>query len=335
MSHVLSGVSHSLQRRFGVTVSAVASQTTRPPSLLPVTLPACDVLCLVHFCFRLKETAAKAVNSPDESLVLFPLQSRETQGMRSEVVSRRSLNLALRRQEILSRIPAALVLRKVAAARKRSRTEFICVVPYTCMALVAFSGLRCFTSVLSLEFSFRLSSAQLAVSMVFWDLGTLNSELDVMAMFNLCSQAVVPAFTFARSLRVGSPLVPPGIEGDGRGGRFIRSPCLSPYTRHCPFGPCTAAAHAAPGHNRWGVVETPLTVKTQGRNVGCFFNFYLLPQVLLQSGFNVSLRNVQQRLNVTWVQAPGMGRSVKWSCARRATPQQSVGRNAGARRMVL
>ena len=29
-----------------------------------------------------------------------------------------------------------------------------------------------------------------------------------------------------------------------------------------PFGPCTDAVHGAPGHNRWGVVETPLPVKT-------------------------------------------------------------------------
>ena len=30
--------------------------------------------------------------------------------------------------------------------------------------------------------------------------------------------------------------------------------------------PCTAAVHGAAGHNRWGVAETPLPAKTQGRN---------------------------------------------------------------------
>ena len=33
------------------------------------------------------------------------------------------------------------------------------------------------------------------------------------------------------------------------------------------FGPCTDAIHGAPGHNRSGVAETPLPVKSQGRNV--------------------------------------------------------------------
>ena len=58
------------------------------------------------------------------------------------------------------------------------------------------------------------------------------------------------------------------------------------YNRCCPFGPCTDAVHGAPGHNRWGVVETPLPVKTQGETMNCYFN--LPPQVLLQCGFEVS-----------------------------------------------
>ena len=45
------------------------------------------------------------------------------------------------------------------------------------------------------------------------------------------------------------------------------------YNRCCPFGPCTGAVHGAPGHNRWGVVETPLPVKTQGRTMNCLLNF--------------------------------------------------------------
>ena len=56
---------------------------------------------------------------------------------------------------------------------------------------------------------------------------------------------------------------------------------VTQYNRYCPFGPCVVSVYGAPGHNRWGVVETPLPVKTQGRTMGCFFNFD--HQVLLQS----------------------------------------------------
>ena len=45
----------------------------------------------------------------------------------------------------------------------------------------------------------------------------------------------------------------------------------------------------APGHNRWGVAETPLSAKTQGRTLD-----RLLNSRLLQGGSNVSLRKVQQ-----------------------------------------
>ena len=44
------------------------------------------------------------------------------------------------------------------------------------------------------------------------------------------------------------------------------------YIRCCPFVPCTATVHRAPGHNRWGVSETTLPVKTQGRTLDCSFN---------------------------------------------------------------
>ena len=49
--------------------------------------------------------------------------------------------------------------------------------------------------------------------------------------------------------------------------------CCTQYTRCCSFGPCTDAVHGAPGHNRWGVVETPLPVKTQGGTMNCLLNF--------------------------------------------------------------
>ena len=44
---------------------------------------------------------------------------------------------------------------------------------------------------------------------------------------------------------------------------------LTPYNRYCPFGPCAVSVDGAPCHNRWGVVETSLPVKTQGRTMGC------------------------------------------------------------------
>ena len=63
-------------------------------------------------------------------------------------------------------------------------------------------------------------------------------------------------------------------------------------------GPCTGAVHGAPGHNRWGVVETPLRVKTQGRTMNCYFNlFNLLHQVLL----SVWVLSVEQGPTVTSV----------------------------------
>ena len=53
--------------------------------------------------------------------------------------------------------------------------------------------------------------------------------------------------------------------------------CCTQYTRCCPFGPCADAVHGAPGHNRWGVVETPLPVKTQGGTMNCLLNFVSPP----------------------------------------------------------
>ena len=37
-------------------------------------------------------------------------------------------------------------------------------------------------------------------------------------------------------------------------------------------GPCTVCVPGAAGHNRWGVAETPLPVKTQGRTRDAAFN---------------------------------------------------------------
>ena len=54
------------------------------------------------------------------------------------------------------------------------------------------------------------------------------------------------------------------------------------------FGPCTAMVQRAPGHNRWGVSETTLPVKTQGRTLDCPF-LISVHHVLLQGGLFVSL----------------------------------------------
>ena len=37
--------------------------------------------------------------------------------------------------------------------------------------------------------------------------------------------------------------------------------------------PCAVTVDGAPGRNRWGVAETPLPAKTQGRNMDCLFQF--------------------------------------------------------------
>ena len=50
------------------------------------------------------------------------------------------------------------------------------------------------------------------------------------------------------------------------------------------LGPCIDAVHGAPGHNRWGVAETPLPAKSQGRDRGLFF-LTSCHHVLLQGGF--------------------------------------------------
>ena len=70
-------------------------------------------------------------------------------------------------------------------------------------------------------------------------------------------------------------------RGDGNGGRFVRSPCLPSwcglrlYAVHQTLSLCSCAVsvNGAAGHNRFGVVETPLPVKTQGETMNCLLNF--------------------------------------------------------------
>ena len=45
---------------------------------------------------------------------------------------------------------------------------------------------------------------------------------------------------------------------------------LKTYIRSCPMVPVLFAVHGAAGHNPWRVAETPLPVKTQGRNMDRF-----------------------------------------------------------------
>ena len=97
-------------------------------------------------------------------------------------------------------------------------------------------------------------------------------------------------------------------RGDGNGGRFVRSPCLPSwcglrllYAVHQMLflWSLYRCGHGAAGHNRWGVVATPLPVKTQGGTMNFFLNF--VHRVLLWGGFQVSLRKVQQGLAVAMV----------------------------------
>ena len=90
-----------------------------------------------------------------------------------------------------------------------------------------------------------------------------------------------------------APLVPPGIEGicpswlHGADGWD----CSLLYAVHqvLSLGPCTGAVHGAPGHNRWGVVETPLPVKTQGGTMNCYFNLFNFPHQVLLSVWVLSV----------------------------------------------
>ena len=56
------------------------------------------------------------------------------------------------------------------------------------------------------------------------------------------------------------------------------------------LAPCTAMVHGAPGDNRWGVAETSLPVKTQGRTLDCPFNF-LPPRSV--AGWFISVRPIR------------------------------------------
>ena len=72
-----------------------------------------------------------------------------------------------------------------------------------------------------------------------------------------------------------------GAEGDMAMAALPRCSCLTTYNSYCSLGPCTDAVHGAAGHNRWGVAETPLPVKTQGRNLdgSLTFNVYAVCRV--------------------------------------------------------
>ena len=75
------------------------------------------------------------------------------------------------------------------------------------------------------------------------------------------------------SLRGSRGYAPHGYMGLMAG----HAACCTQYTRCCPFGPCTGAVHGAPGHNRGGVTETPLPVRTQGETMNCCSNLLIFP----------------------------------------------------------
>ena len=92
--------------------------------------------------------------------------------------------------------------------------------------------------------------------------------------------AVVRAFfeyVAIDTLTLLSAPVPSGIEGVRPSWLLgaVGGVCRLLYAVHqtLSLGPCTVAARGAPGHNRWGVAETPLPAKTQGRTAGYTFNF--------------------------------------------------------------
>ena len=95
-----------------------------------------------------------------------------------------------------------------------------------------------------------------------------------------------------------------------------RCSCLTTCNRHCSLGPCTDAVHGAAGHNRWGVAETPLPVKTQGRNMGrsLTFNVYAVCRV----AFNPLARD----LGSDW------RRPQNWTARTADAPQRTCFRSA-------
>ena len=69
--------------------------------------------------------------------------------------------------------------------------------------------------------------------------------------------------------------------------------CMLHRTFSLSSVPVQFPVHGAAGHNRWGVVETPLPVKTQGRNMDRSFKFVagclLMARVHDEAGCRVPL----------------------------------------------
>ena len=63
-----------------------------------------------------------------------------------------------------------------------------------------------------------------------------------------------------------------GAEGRWRCLRLLVASFVSIH-QTLSLGSCAATVQRAPGHNRWGVSETTLPAKTQGRTLDCPFNF--------------------------------------------------------------
>ena len=75
-----------------------------------------------------------------------------------------------------------------------------------------------------------------------------------------------------------------GVEGDGHGARLLvvhvpscwTAQSKRTYVVHQTLSLCVPVqvciVEGAPGHNRWGVAETPLPAKSQGRTGDYTFN---------------------------------------------------------------
>ena len=123
-------------------------------------------------------------------------------------------------------------------------------------------------------------------------------------------------------------------RGDGNGGRFVRSPCLPSWRGlrlyAVPLFPVQQQSIELPGPNRWGVSETTLLVKTQGRTLDCpfnsrpprivagwFFNFVSPgPSGLTRASEQSVVRRAQTLRceNATWVVAqPAVPEALTWA----------------------
>ena len=98
------------------------------------------------------------------------------------------------------------------------------------------------------------------------------------------------------------------------------------HVRCCSF-------YGAPGHNRWGVAETPLPAKSQGRNMDCLFTLLspsAVVRCILRAGAPYPRKaraDCAESVVTSGVTSPnsGGGEIQPGSCAKARTHWQSVG----------